>query len=154
MAGESRTYPARLTIDYPERLDRVTTCFRPILVVPIVILFAILTASNSTHVVTETGRTVKASGLGVTGGLAVATALMILVRQRYPRWWFDFALELARFAARIGAYLTLLTDRSARRPGRRVPHRDSGRSVTPIKTRYVCLGRHWLDRTKSYQRWR
>jgi hypothetical protein len=111
MAGESAAYPARLMIDYPERLDRVTTCFRPILVVPIVILFAILTASSSTHVVTETGRTVRSSGLGITGGLAVATALMIVVRQRYPRWWFDFALELTRFAARIGAYLTLLTDR-------------------------------------------
>ena len=44
------------------------------------------------------------------GGLAVATALMILIRQRYPRWWFDFARELARFGARVGAYLLLLTD--------------------------------------------
>jgi hypothetical protein len=35
---------------------------------------------------------------------------MILFRQRYPRWWFDFALELARFSTRIGAYLALLTD--------------------------------------------
>ena len=35
---------------------------------------------------------------------------MILFRQRYPRWWFDFALELTRFGARIGAYVALLTD--------------------------------------------
>jgi hypothetical protein len=111
MVGEPDTYPARLNIDYPERLDRVTTCFRLILIVPILMLFAILTASTSTHVVTETGRTVRSSGVGITGGLAVATALMIVVRQRYPRWWFDFALELTRFAARIGAYLTLVTDR-------------------------------------------
>ena len=45
------------------------------------------------------------------GGLAVATALMIVFRQRYPRWWFDFARELARFASRVGAYGALLTDR-------------------------------------------
>jgi len=111
MVGEPDTYPARLNIDYPERLDRVTTCFRLILIVPIVMLFAILTSSTSTHVVTETGRTLRSSGVGITGGLAVATALMIVVRQRYPRWWFDFALELTRFTARIGAYLTLVTDR-------------------------------------------
>jgi hypothetical protein len=35
---------------------------------------------------------------------------MIVFRMRYPRWWFGFARELARFGARIGAYLTLLTD--------------------------------------------
>ena len=105
------TYPARLRIDYPERLDRLSTCFRPILAVPVLILLAILTASSSTHVVTETGRTVRSSGIGISGALAIATALMIVVRQRYPRWWFDFALEFTRFGGRVGAYLTLLTDR-------------------------------------------
>ncbi|MDB5541418.1 MAG: hypothetical protein JWQ89_3145 [Devosia sp.] len=48
---------------------------------------------------------------GVSAGLFVATALMIVFRQRYPRWWFDFALELGRFGARVTAYLLLLTDR-------------------------------------------
>jgi hypothetical protein len=62
-------------------------------------------------VVTETGETVRRSGGGIAGGLAIATALMIVFRQRYPRWWFDFARELARFGARVGAYLALLTDR-------------------------------------------
>jgi hypothetical protein len=36
--------------------------------------------------------------------------LMIVFRQRYPRWWFDFAREFARFGMRVGAYLALLTD--------------------------------------------
>ncbi|MDQ1538900.1 MAG: hypothetical protein QOE58_3293 [Actinomycetota bacterium] len=40
----------------------------------------------------------------------MATLLMILFRQRYPRWWFDFALELTRFSTRVGAYLVLATD--------------------------------------------
>jgi hypothetical protein len=40
----------------------------------------------------------------------VATALMIVFRQRYPRWWFDFFRELTRFGGRVGAYLCLLTD--------------------------------------------
>ncbi len=37
--------------------------------------------------------------------------LMLVVRWRYPRWWFDFARELTQFSARVGAYLALLTDR-------------------------------------------
>jgi hypothetical protein len=61
-------------------------------------------------VVTETGEQVTTSGGGIVGGLFAATLLMILFRQRYPRWWFDFARELTRFEARIGAYLALLTD--------------------------------------------
>ena len=35
---------------------------------------------------------------------------MIVFRTRYPWWWFDFAVELARFQSRIAAYLALLTD--------------------------------------------
>jgi hypothetical protein len=61
--------------------------------------------------VTETGETIRTSWGGITGTLAAATALMIVFRQRYPRWWFDFARELTRFGARVGAYLVLLTDK-------------------------------------------
>jgi hypothetical protein len=36
---------------------------------------------------------------------------MILFRQKYPRWWFDWNLQLLRFASRIGIYLALMDDR-------------------------------------------
>jgi hypothetical protein len=113
-APESR-YAARLEIDYPERLDRVTTFFRLIWAIPIVIILSLLsaTASETVTVIAETGETVSEvtqTGAGIMGGLFVATLLMILFRQRYPRWWFDFALELTRFETRVGAYLALLTD--------------------------------------------
>ena len=111
MAPEPEIYAARLQIDYPERLDRVTTFFRLFWIIPIGIILALLTASGGTRIVTETGETMRTSGGGIMGGLAVATALMILFRQRYPRWWFDFARELVRFGARVGAYLLLLTDK-------------------------------------------
>jgi hypothetical protein len=111
MAAEPETYAARLQIDYPERLDRVTTFFRLVWIIPIGIILALLTASGGTRIVTETGETVRTSGGGIVGGLAVATALMILFRQRYPRWWFDFAREFVRFGARVAAYLLLLTDK-------------------------------------------
>ncbi|MHB9150638.1 MAG: DUF4389 domain-containing protein [Thermoleophilia bacterium] len=116
METQSEPYPARLDIDYPERLDRLTTFFRLIWVIPIAIIWSLLSAtSNSTvTVVRETGETVSRateSGGGIVAGLFAATLLMILFRQRYPRWWFDFAREFTRFGARVGAYVALLTDR-------------------------------------------
>jgi hypothetical protein len=35
---------------------------------------------------------------------------MILFRQKYPRWWFDWNLAVARFATRVLSYLALLSD--------------------------------------------
>ena len=98
MAAEPETYPARLQIDYPERLDRLTTFFRLIWFIPIGIIFGLLTYQPEETVAGP-----------VT--LSIATVLMIVVRQRYPRWWFNFVCELMRFTARVGAYLALLTDR-------------------------------------------
>ena len=81
-------YAARLDVDYPEKLDRLTTLFRLIWTIPIAIILSLLS-----------------------GGLWLATVLMIVFRERYPRWWFEFARELTCFGARAAAYLGLLTDR-------------------------------------------
>ena len=111
MTTPQEPYAARLDIDYPETLDRVTTFFRLIWIVPIVIILSLLTATGNETVVTEAGEEIRRTGGGITGGLALATMLMIVFRMRYPRWWFDFARELTRLSARVGAYLFLLTDR-------------------------------------------
>ncbi len=112
MAIHPAGYAARLEVDYPEELDRLTTFFRLIWIIPIGIILALLLASGGGGggTVTEAGETVGNSGGGIMAGLAIATALMIVFRQRYPRWWFDFARELVRFSARVGAYFVLLTD--------------------------------------------
>ncbi len=89
MVTAPESYPARLDIDYPEKLDRFTTFFRVIWAIPIFIILTLVAGSEV---------------------LWLATALMIAFRVRYPRWWFDFARELARFGARVIAYLALLTD--------------------------------------------
>jgi hypothetical protein len=104
-------YPARLDIDYPEHLNRVTTAFRIVLVIPIAILYGILTGGNSNVAETADGDVIISSTASITAGLFFATLLMLLFRKRYPKWWFDFALELTRFGTRIGAYVVLLTDR-------------------------------------------
>lgn len=111
MSAALGPYPARLQIDYPEHLDRLTTAFRIILAIPIVIIVVLITGGGSSEHVTATGESIRRSSGGLWAGLAFATALMIVVRQKYPRWWFDFARELARFGTRVSAYLLLLTDR-------------------------------------------
>lgn len=111
MAAEKETYPARFDVDYPTKLDRFTTFFRIIWSIPILIILFILTGSGSEDFTTNDRNEVTASGGGIVTGLSVATALILIFRQHYPRWWFDFALELNRFSSRIGAYLFLLTDR-------------------------------------------
>ena len=103
-------YPARLQVDDVEQHNRVTTFFRVFLVIPIAIVYGVLTAGATKTVYTESGQTVSTTSGGIAAGLFLATLLMILFRQRYPRWWFDFALELTRFGARIGAYVVLLID--------------------------------------------
>lgn len=104
-------YAARLNIDYPERSDRVTTLFRLIWIIPIALILGLLTATGNQTVVTERGEQVVSTGGGISSGLWIATLLIIVFRARYPRWWFDFARELTRLGARVGAYLALLTDR-------------------------------------------
>lgn len=78
---------------------------------PILVVLSLLTATGNETVITETGERIANSGGGILAGLAFATALMIAIRVRYPRWWFDFARELTRFSGRVMAYLGLLTDR-------------------------------------------
>lgn len=116
LVTEPGAYPARLGVDYPETLDRLTTFFRLLWVIPIAIVISLLTAGWSTSytTVTQSGEVVQVvteSGGGIATGLFLATALMIVFRVKYPRWWFDFAKELTRFGTRVGAYLALLTDR-------------------------------------------
>ena len=108
--ADTPAYPARFNIDYPKQLDRLTSFFRLIWAIPICIILGLLSDSTTTRVVSESGQIIKTSS-GIAAGLTIATILMILFRQKYPRWWFDFALELARFSARVGAYLLLLTDK-------------------------------------------
>jgi hypothetical protein len=110
MALFKETYPASFEVDYVERHNRLTTLFRIIWSIPAVLLLVVLSASGGGEMANEAGKEVSNSSASIGFGLAAATALMILFRQRYPKWWFDFGLELHRFSSRVGSYLLLLTD--------------------------------------------
>lgn len=112
MSAKFKSYPASLDIDYPKKLNRWTTFFRIILAIPILVIISILTASGgSGEYSEEAGKAMTESSGGILAGLFVATLLMILFRQKYPRWWFDFNLELNRFGTRVMTYLFFATDR-------------------------------------------
>ena len=97
-------YPASLAIDYPNReLNRLTTFFRLFAVIPIAIILGLVS-----------GSTVPVEGdkylFGTGGVVFLATALMLVFRQKYPRWWFDWNLGVTRFGTRVSAYMALLRD--------------------------------------------
>jgi hypothetical protein len=99
-------YPVQFSVDYPDRpLNRVTTFFRIFTVIPIAIVLG--TVSGQTWGSTNGRYYVAAAG----GLLFLGPLLMILFRLKYPRWWFDWNLELQRFASRVGIYLALMDDR-------------------------------------------
>ena len=101
-------YPVQFSVHYPDRpLDRVKTLFRPIVAIPILLVLGAV--SGATTLWTAADGTTAAAGAG--GVLFAGPLLMILFRQKYPRWWFDWNLELQRFGSRVVAYLALMDDR-------------------------------------------
>ena len=102
-------YPARFSVDYPDReLNRLTTGFRIFTVIPIAIVLGAIGGYSSTW---GGGTRVTTVAVGGTGLLFIPPLLMILFRQKYPRWWYDWNLELLRFANRVGIYVALMDDR-------------------------------------------
>ena len=102
-------FPLQYDVDYPEQLNRLTTLLRFFWVIPIGIVYGLLAGGTSGSTVDSSGDTIYIV-IGGGGLLFFPTLLMILFRQKYPRWWFDWVLELSRFGARIGAYMALLRD--------------------------------------------
>src|SRR5436190_4028463 len=109
-AGMNDEYPVRLAVDYPDRdLNRLTTAFRLFTIIPIAIVLATIGGdSGAWRGGGDTGTTIAVGGTGL---LVLPPLLMILVRQKYPRWWFDWNLQLLRFTNRVGVYLALMDDR-------------------------------------------
>ena len=104
-------YPARLEIDYPEGgRNRLTSVFRLILAIPIIVLSVLVTRGVAQLDPVDAGAEIW-SAMVLAGGLVfLPVLLMVLFRHKYPRWWFDWNLELVRFTHRVGAYVCLLRD--------------------------------------------
>ncbi len=107
MAETPEAYPVSLSIDYPDReLDRLTSFFRLIVAIPILIILALVSGGGS-----QWNENAGPTYQYAAGGIPfVAIVLMLLFRQKYPRWWYDWNLALTRFGTRVSAYLALLRD--------------------------------------------
>jgi Domain of unknown function (DUF4389) len=102
-------YPLTFAVDYPDRsLNRLTTAFRIFTILPIVILAAFLGGASFAANAGGSGARYAASGIGI---LVIPVVLMLLFRKKYPRWWYDWNLQLTRFSNRIAVYFALMDDR-------------------------------------------
>jgi hypothetical protein len=117
-------YPVEFSVEYPDRdLDRLTTAFRIIVAIPILIVLGAIGGGEWSggwgDGSSGTGTWIAGSGAAI---VFFPPLLMIVFRQKYPRWWFDWNLELMRFENRVGVYLGLLDDK--------YPSTDERQSVT------------------------
>ncbi|MCY4618708.1 MAG: DUF4389 domain-containing protein [Chloroflexi bacterium] len=105
-------YPARLQVDYPEHLGQLSTLLRIPFSIPIWILASLLPVAPAIFLsLVAEGAIDGDAATGIFGAaFFLPLVLMLLFRRKYPRWWFEFLLELTRLQLRIAAYFELLTD--------------------------------------------
>src|SRR2546421_12229461 len=140
MDVQQPTYPVQFSVDFPGRsLNRLTTAFRIFVAIPILIVLGAVSGSTWVRVSSQrsTSMLVGAGGLLFFGPL-----LMILFRRKYPRWWFDWNLELQRFTNRVVAYIFLMDDRYPATDEQQAVHLDY---VYPDATRDL---NRWLPLVK------
>jgi Domain of unknown function (DUF4389) len=102
-------YPLQFDVAYPDRdLNRLTTAFRIFVAIPILIVVGTVGGHQEAWGGARQGGTIA---VGAGGLLFLGPLLMILFRQKYPRWWFDWNRELMRFSSRVGVFLALMDDR-------------------------------------------
>jgi len=84
-------YPITVSVNYQEKLSRLTTFFRPLMVIPhFIVLWAIGIASSV---------------------IAFVAWWVILFTGKYPKWAFNFIAGYVRWYARVRGYYMLLTDK-------------------------------------------
>jgi uncharacterized protein DUF4389 len=133
-------YPVQFDVDFPARsMDRVRTAFRAILAIPIVIVLTALSGDTFGNGDSDTTNTIVIGGAAV----FIPLVLMLVVRQKYPRWWFDWNLNLMRFGNRVTAYLALLDDRYPSTDEEQSVHLDFAYPDTTQMNRWLPLVK-WL----------
>jgi hypothetical protein len=143
------TYPVSFGVSYPDRsLNRLTTAFRIFVAIPILIVLGTVNGGTWTFSVRH-GATIVGEGAG--GLLFIGPLLMILFRGKYPRWWFDWNLELQRFVNRVLAYILLMDDNYPSTDEHQAVHldypdTDGGRSLNrwlPLVKWFLAIP-HWI----------
>ncbi|MDB4139150.1 DUF4389 domain-containing protein [Candidatus Thioglobus sp.] len=84
-----KQYPVNLKIEYSEKSNKLTALFRLVLIIPIILTLALIAPAEA---------------------FSIAIGLMILFREKYPKWWFDWNVGITKFIYRIAAYGLLMRD--------------------------------------------
>lgn len=107
------SYPVQFDVDFPDRdLDRLSSALRIFFIIPIAIVLSLLTGTSTHYATNAHGATTNSTSTLAAGGgvLFLPLVLMIVFRQKYPRWWYDWNLNILRFSNRVLAYFALLDD--------------------------------------------
>ena len=137
-------HPVRFWVDYPDRpLNRLTSAFRFVTIIPIAILAGLLEHANASY---QSGGGSDTWVLAGTGGGAVLApvVLMLLFREKYPRWWYDWNLELARFGNRLMAYWLLMDDQYPSTDDHQAVHLEYPEVTGPELNRWLPLVKWFL----------
>jgi hypothetical protein len=133
-------YPVQFDVDYPTKpLDRLTTAFRLLIAIPILAVLTLLSGAAFNDGDQSTRNSLVIGGAAV----FVPLVLMLVFRQKYPRWWFDWNLNLLRFSNRVTAYLALLDDRYPSTDEEQSVHLDFAYPETRQMNRWLPLVK-WL----------
>jgi Domain of unknown function (DUF4389) len=137
-------HPVRFWVDYPDRpLNRLTSAFRFVTIIPIAILLGLLDHANASYRTSGGGDTWVMAGTA--GGAVIAPlVLMLLFREKYPRWWYDWNLELARFGNRVTAYWLLMDDRYPSTDDHQAVHLEYPEVTGPELNRWLPLVKWFL----------
>jgi Domain of unknown function (DUF4389) len=133
-------YPVQFDVDFPTRpLDRLSTAFRILVAIPILIVIGMLPSET---IQAGDHSTMHSVEIGA-GLLFLPLVLMILFRRKYPRWWFDWNLNVLRFSSRVMAYLALLDDRYPSTDEEQAVHLDFPYPDAHLLNRWLPLVK-WL----------
>ena len=130
---ESAAYPVQFSVEYPDGpRNRLTALVRIVLAAPVFILAVLLELVSVS--------------LGL---IIIPTVLMIVIKKKYPRWWFDHNLEIRRFLSRVNAYVALLRDEYPSTDERQAVHLDMEYPPTGQLGRFMPLVK-WILATPHY----
>jgi hypothetical protein len=109
--GEVPDYPARLDVTYPPALSRGLVLVKWwLLALPHYLIVGVFVGGTWAGVNAANDDTAWTSGGGLIGLLVFFAGVFLLFTGRYPRSIFDFVMGMNRWALRVVAYVTLMTD--------------------------------------------
>lgn len=104
--GAPVDYPVTLSVDtFEGERNKLTTFFRPFVAVPVLIILGLLGGGSYGWESLPWSYDLPLAGM-----VFLPTILMLLFQQKYPRWWFDWNLNMTRFVLRVASFMMLLRD--------------------------------------------